>query len=63
MTGLLGWIGGAANVEAAATLDAMAQAARVEPPLKIFASSSSAAVAAWQTHDTADSTLKCRFYK
>lgn len=51
MTGLLGWIGGAANIEAAATLNALAQAARVETPLKIGASSSSAAVAAWQTHD------------
>lgn len=51
MTGLLGWIGGAARVEAAATLDAMAQAAHVATQLKIGASNSLAAIAAWQTHD------------
>jgi asparagine synthase (glutamine-hydrolysing) len=51
MTGLLGWVGGAANVEVAETLLAMAQAARVKTPLKIGASSSPAAVAAWQTLD------------
>ena len=53
MTGLLGWIDCAANVEAAATLDAMTQAARIKTPLKVGASSSPAVVAAWQTHDAA----------
>lgn len=51
MTGLLGWVGGTANVEAAETLVAMTQAARVKTPLEMGASSAPAAVAAWQTHD------------
>ncbi|MDP1681745.1 MAG: asparagine synthase-related protein [Burkholderiales bacterium] len=51
MSGLLGWMGGAANVEAAEALNGMAQAARIATPLMIGVSSSTAAVAAWQTHD------------
>lgn len=51
MSGLLGWIGGAAQAEAADTLNGMMQAARVATPLKIGASSAPVAVAAWQTHD------------
>ena len=51
MSGLLGWIDCAADVDAAETLGYMAQAAHVETALNIGASSSPAAVAAWQTHD------------
>lgn len=51
MSGLLGWIDYAANVDAAETLDSMVQAAHVETALNIGASSSPAALAAWQTLD------------
>lgn len=51
MSGLLGWIDCAANVDAAETMDSMAQAAHVETALNSGASSSPAALAAWQTHD------------
>lgn len=51
MSGLLGWIGCAANVDAVETLDSMVQAAHVETALNIGASSPPAALAAWQTHD------------
>lgn len=51
MSGLLGWIGCAANVDAAEILDSMVQAAHVETALNISASSSPASLAASQTHD------------
>ncbi len=52
MSGLLGWLGCAAPADAAEILDSMVQAAHVETALSIGASSSPAALAAWQTHDT-----------
>lgn len=51
MSGLLGWIDCAANVDAVETLGSMAQAAHVVTVLNIGASSLPAALAAWQTHD------------
>jgi len=51
MSGLLGWIGCSANVDAVETLGTMAQAAHVVTALNIGASSTPAALAAWQTHD------------
>jgi len=51
MSRLLGWIDYAANVDAAETLDYMAQATHVETVLNIGTSSSPDALAAWQTHD------------
>ncbi|MGC2048774.1 MAG: asparagine synthase-related protein [Gallionella sp.] len=52
MSGLLGWIGSAANIDAAETLDSMVQAARSETVLNIGISSLQATLAAWQTHDS-----------
>jgi asparagine synthase (glutamine-hydrolysing) len=52
MSGLLGWVDCASNVDAAETLDSMAQAANVQTALNIGASSSLATLAAWQTHDS-----------
>lgn len=51
MSGLLGWIDCAADVDAAATLNSMVRAAHIETALNIGASSSQAALAAWQTHN------------
>ena len=51
MSGLLGWIDFAANVDATTTRDLMVQAAHVETAITIGASSLPAALAAWQTHD------------
>ncbi|NOT69149.1 MAG: asparagine synthase (glutamine-hydrolyzing) [Methylophilaceae bacterium] len=51
MTGLFGWFTGTAELDAAKTLDAMAQAAQIHMPLDTASISSATALAAWQTNN------------